>query len=394
MKRRSYTGTDYRKALNIQDLERIAQRRLPNMVFEYLQGGADDERTLQRNRSIFHDYLFEPRTLTRVGPRDLSTTLLGQQYSLPLAIGPTGYNGMLTRDGDLKLARAARDAGIPFVLSNVATTSLEEIAAVEGLSAWMQIYFYRDRDYVRKLVERCRTAGYETIVVTTDSAIYGNREWDLRNFRKPMQPTLLNLLHMLTRPRWITDVLIPDGMPTFKNLGDLLPPGKQSVQGASAVIGQQLDPTLNWDDIAWLRDLWPKRLVIKGILSAAEAQRAAELGVDAVVLSNHGGRQLDQACSPLEILPEARRSVGDRCQLFIDSGFRRGTDIVKALALGADAVWLGRTTLYGLAAGGQPGVAHALGILQREIDRTIGLLGVERIADLDASKLRPAGRSS
>ncbi|UYG07557.1 alpha-hydroxy acid oxidase [Halomonas sp. M4R1S46] len=387
MKRRPYAGTDHRRALNIADLARIARRRLPNFVFEYLEGGADDERTLRRNREVFDDYLFEPRTLTRVGRRDLSTTLLGQRHALPLVIGPTGYNGMLTRHGDLKLAAAASGANIPFVLSNVATTALEDIAAVEGLNAWMQIYFYRDRDYVRQLVDRCQAAGYETLVVTTDSAIYGNREWDLRNFRKPMQPTLRNLLHLLTRPGWIADVLIPDGMPTFKNLGDLLPPGKQSVQGASAVIGQQLDPTLDWDDIAWLRDRWPGKLIVKGILSPAEAERAAALGVDAVVLSNHGGRQLDHARSPFEVLPEARQRVGQRCQLFVDSGYRRGTEVVKALALGADAVWLGRATLYGLAAGGQAGVEHALGILQREIDRTIGLLGVDRISDLEASAL-------
>ena len=392
MKRRRYAGTDYRKALNIQDLERIAQRRLPNFVFEYLQGGADDERALHHNRAVFDDYRFMPRTLTRVGPRDLSTTLLGRQHALPLVIGPTGYNGMLSRDGDIKLATAASRANIPFVLSNVATTSLEDIAALEGLNAWMQIYFYRDRDYVRKLVDRCQAAQYEAIVVTTDSAIYGNREWDLRNFRKPMQPTLRNLLHLLMRPRWIADVLIPDGMPTFKNLDDLLPPGKQSVQGASAVIGQQLDSTLNWDDIAWLRDRWPGKLIIKGILSPDEAEQAASLGVDALVLSNHGGRQLDHACSPVEVLPETRQRVGQRCQLFVDSGFRRGTDVVKALALGADAVWLGRTTLYGLAAGGQPGVEHALEIMRREIDRTIGLLGVEHIADLEASMLVPDRR--
>ncbi|WP_136247072.1 alpha-hydroxy acid oxidase [Halomonas borealis] len=392
MKRRPYAGNDYRKALNIHDLERIAQRRLPNFVFEYLQGGADDERTLKRNREVFDDYLFEPRTLTRVGTRDLSTTLLGKPAAMPLVIGPTGYNGLLTQDGDIKMATAASRKDIPFVLSNVATTSLEDIANLAGLSAWMQIYFYRDRDYVRKLVERCREAGYETLVVTTDSAIYGNREWDRRNFRKPMQPTLCNFLHLLSRPRWITDVLIPDGMPTFKNLGDLLPPGKQSVQGASAIIGEQLDPTLNWDDIAWLRDQWRGKLIIKGLLSPEEAERAATLGVDAVVLSNHGGRQLDHARSPFDVLPEARARIGQRCQLFVDSGFRRGTDVVKALALGADAVWLGRATLYGLAAGGQAGVEHALDILQREIDRTIGLLGVDRIGDLEASSLVGAQR--
>lgn len=384
MQRRPYAGTDHRKALNLQDLERIARRRLPNFVFEYLYGGADDERTLHRNRTVFDDYLFEPRTLTRVGPRDLATRILGRCHAMPLVIGPTGFNGMLTKDGDVKLASAAARQDIPFVLSNVATTALEEIAGLEGVTAWMQIYFYRDREFVRRLVQRCRTAGYETIVITTDSAIYGNREWDLRNFRRPMRLNLRNWLHLLSRPRWIADVLIPDGIPTFKNLDDLLPPGKQSAQGASAVIGQQLDPSLNWDDIAWLRDHWQGRLILKGILSPAEAERAAELGIDGVVLSNHGGRQLDHSLSPIDVLPEARNRVGERCQLFVDSGFRRGTDVVKALALGADAVWLGRATLYGLAAGGQSGAEHALQLLRQEIDRTLGLLGCNRVTELES----------
>ena len=382
MKRRPYAGTRYRKALNIGDLERLARRRLPNFVFEYIYGGADDEQTLARNRAIFDDYLFQPRTLTKVGKRDLTTPLLGASCAMPLVIGPTGYNGLVTQEGDTKLASAAANRRIPFVLSNVSTTSLEDIAAVEGANVWMQIYFYRDRDYVRQLIERCRNADYETLVVTTDSAIYGNREWDARNFRKPMKLDARNLLHVLSRPRWVLDVLVPDGVPTFKNLGDLLPPGKNTVQGASAVIGEQLDPSLNWDDIAWLRDYWPGKLVLKGLLSGEEAERAASLGVDGIVLSNHGGRQLNHARSPLEVLPEARRLVGERCQLYVDSGFRRGTDVVKALALGADAVWLGRATLYGLAAGGQAGVEHALDILQGEIDRTIGLLGCSSVAEL------------
>nr|WP_298411118.1 alpha-hydroxy acid oxidase [uncultured Halomonas sp.] len=384
MNRQPYAGTRYRKALSIHDLERLAQRRLPNFVFEYIYGGSDDEQTLIRNRTIFDDYLFEPRTLTKVGKRDLTTTLLGTSYAMPLVIGPTGYSGLVTRNGDIKLASAAVNKRISFVLSNVSTTSLEDIAAVEGVNAWMQIYFYRDRDYVRKLIERCRSAGYETIVVTTDSAIYGNREWDLRNFRKPMKLDARNMLHVLSRPRWMLDVLVPDGVPTFKNLDDLLPPGKNTVQGASAVIGEQLDPSLNWDDIAWLRDYWPGKLVLKGLLSGEEAEQAARLGVDGIVLSNHGGRQLNHARSPLEVLSEARRRVGERCQLYVDSGFRRGTDVVKALALGADAVWLGRATLYGLAAGGQAGVEHALDLLQREIDRTVGLLGCSSVAELRA----------
>ncbi|WP_447955804.1 alpha-hydroxy acid oxidase [Vreelandella sp. EE7] len=388
MKRQFYKGSDYKKALNIEDLERISKKRLPNFVFEYVYGGSDDEHTLRRNRWVFDRYLFEPKTMTNVGPRDLSTTLLGGAYRMPLAIGPTGFNGMLTRDGDLKLAHAARNAGIPFVLSSVSTTRLEEIAAIEGLTAWMQIYFYRDRDFVESMVKRCQAAGFEAIVVTTDSAIYGNREWDVRNFRRPMKPSLPNLLHLLGKPGWMSDVLWPDGLPTFKNLDELLPPGKRNAQGASQIIGPQLDPSLNWDDIAWLRAFWPGKLILKGILAPQEAQHAADLGVDAVVLSNHGGRQLNHSLSPMDTLEEVKARVGERCQVFVDSGFRRGTDIIKALALGADAVWLGRATLYGLAAGGQAGATHALGLLEKEMASTLGLLGYNRLNELDTHCLR------
>jgi (S)-mandelate dehydrogenase len=197
-----------------------------------------------------------------------------------------------------------------------------------------------------------------------------------------MQPNLTNLLHMLSKPKWMLDVLYPDGPPTFKNLDALLPPNQRSAQGASVIIGQQLDPSLNWEDIVWLRDLWPGKLIIKGILDPEEAGKAAQLGADAIVLSNHGGRQLNHAISPMDILPAVKAAVGERCQLFVDSGFRRGTDIVKALALGADAVWLGRATLYGLAAGGQAGAEHALDILRAEVDRAVGLVGYDRLDQL------------
>ncbi|WP_172116230.1 alpha-hydroxy acid oxidase [Halomonas hibernica] len=387
MKRQLYTGSNYKKSININDLERIAKKRLPNFVFEYVYGGSDDEHTLHHNRTVFDQYLFEPKTMTNVGARDLSTTLFGRSYQMPLAIGPTGFNGMLTRDGDLKLAYAARDAGIPFVLSSVSTTRLEDIAAIEGLTAWMQIYFYRDRDFVKSMIQRCVDAGFEAIVVTTDSAIYGNREWDVRNFSRPMKPSLPNLLHLLTKPGWMSDVLIPDGLPTFKNLDDLLPPDKRNAQGASQIIGPQLDPSLNWEDIAWLRDLWPGKIILKGIISPEEAEQAVRLGIDGIVLSNHGGRQLNHSLSPMDTLAEVKAFTGERCHLFVDSGFRRGTDIIKALALGADAVWLGRATLYGLAAGGQAGTQHALNLLRGEVDRTLGLLGFTTIQDLTSACL-------
>lgn len=386
MKRQLYTGSNYKKSININDLERIAKKRLPNFVFEYVYGGSDDEHTLHHNRTVFDQYLFEPRTMTKVGTRDLSTTLFDRSYQMPVAIGPTGFNGMLTRDGDRKLACAARDANIPFVLSNVSTTAMEDIQAIEGLTAWMQLYFYRDRAFVKSLIKRCQDARFEAIVITTDSAIYGNREWDVRNFRRPMKPTFANLAHMMTKPRWMLDVLLP-GLPTFKNLDELLPPEKRGAQGASQIIGSQLDPSLNWEDIAWLRETWPGKIILKGILAPEEAEQAVKLGVDGIVLSNHGGRQLNHSLSPMDTLADVKACVGERCHVFVDSGFRRGTDIIKALALGADAVWLGRATLYGLAAGGQAGAEHALNLLRGEVDRTLGLLGHTNIKDLTSACL-------
>lgn len=378
----------YYHALSIAELAEIARRRLPNFVYEYIQGGSDDEVSLTNNRTVFDRFRFTPKTLTNVSQRDLSRDLLGHRMSMPVVIGPTGFNGMVTRDGDVKLARAAADRGIPFTLSNASTEPLEEIAKISGGWPWFQIYFYRDRDYVEKLVNRCRASGYDTIVVTTDSAIYGNREWDTRNYARPFVLNWRNKLHVLSRPRWMKDVLYPHGVPTFKNLGDLLPPGNSSVQGAAAEIGKHLMPSLNWEDIRWLRENWSGNLLLKGILSVEEARTAMECGIDGVVLSNHGGRQLDSSVSPMEILPEVRAAVGNDFAVMLDGGFRRGSDILKAVLLGADAVLLGRTTLYGLGAGGQAGVDHALGLLHQEMDRTLGLLGCSNLGELDRSLIR------
>ncbi|OHV07496.1 alpha-hydroxy acid oxidase [Kushneria phosphatilytica] len=391
MKRSLSRWRRFDQARSIAELAEIARRRLPNFVYEYIHGGSDDEVTLANNRAVFDRYRFTPRTLTDVSHRDLGCTLFGRRVAMPIVIGPTGFNGMVTKNGDTKLARAAAGRGIPFTLSNVSTVPLEEIATTPGGWQWMQIYFYRDRDYVEQLVSRCRESGYDTIVVTTDSAIYGNREWDARNYARPFVLNWRNKLHTLSRPRWIRDVLYPEGIPTFKNLGDLLPPEDASVKGAAAEIGKHLMPSLSWEDIRWLRDRWSGNLVIKGILSVEEARTAVEYGIDGIVLSNHGGRQLDSSVSPVEILREVREAVGDRLTLLLDGGFRRGSDILKARLLGADAVLLGRTTLYGLGAGGEAGVDHALGLLQGELDRTLGLLGCSTLDELDDALMRYTG---
>lgn len=382
MKRRFYSGRDFRRAHNIAELREMARRRLPNFSFEYVEGGADDEFTMQRNRSIFESVTLQPRALRNVGTRNLKRSMFGHEAELPFMVGPTGFNGLLTKDGDLHLARAAAKVGIPFVLSNASTTSMEDIAAVEGVRAWMQIYLYRTRDHVAKLVERAKRLNLEAIVVTIDSAILGNREWDKRNYSKPLQLDLRNKLDVLCHPSWLWDVLVPDGVPRFKNLGDLLPPGKDTVKGAASAVAAELDPTLNWDDIAWLRDIWQGKLIVKGMIHPDDARLAMQYGVDGVVLSNHGGRQLDGAVSAMETLPEVARISRGRMEVFIDGGFRRGSDIAKALLLGASGVLVGRAGLYGLASGKGPGAAHAIDILRNELDRTLGLLGCCSLEDL------------
>jgi (S)-mandelate dehydrogenase len=398
MKRRRYQGTDVQRALTIEDLRQMARRRTPNFAFEYVEGGAEEEVTLRRNRAVFDDIALVPRTLVDVTTRQLGISLFGRDSALPFLIGPTGFNGFLTHEGDAALASAAGSAGIPFTLSTVSTIPLEEVARRAGGRLWMQLYLYRNRDWVRDIVLRTEQAGFEALVLTVDTAIYGNREWDVRNFRRPMQLDLRNKLDVLRHPRWLADVMIPHGTPRLANVADLLPPGQTSARGASAALGTAHNASLNWNDVAWLRDLWPRTLIIKGVNSLADAQLAAQYGAEGIVLSNHGGRQLDGAVSAMEVLPEVAAALKGRITIMVDGGFRRGSDIVKAMLLGADAVLLGRATVYGLAAGGQAGAARAIEILRTEVDRVVGLLGCASIADLDPDCVRwripgpPAGR--
>ena len=391
MKRRLYKGTDYRRTHSIDELREVARRRVPNFCFEYVEGGSDDEVTLKRNRSVFEEIGFVPRTLVDVSARSQAVDLFGKPSAAPFMIGPTGFSGLLTRDGDLALARAAASAGIPYILSNASTMRLEEVVQRAGGRVWMQLYLYRTRDYAARLVDRMKAIGIEALVVTTDSAIFGNREWDRRNYARPLKLDLRNTIDVMLHPRWIFDVLVPHGVPRFANLGNMLPPGQDSVQGAASAIAKELDPSLNWADIRWLRDLWPGKLIVKGVMCVEDAVTAAKSGADGIVLSNHGGRQLDGAISSMEILPEVAAAVGSQLTVMLDGGFRRGSDIVKARALGADAVLLGRATTYGLAAGGEAGVAHAINLLKTEVDRVVGLLGCSDLSQLDTSYIRWPG---
>jgi (S)-mandelate dehydrogenase len=388
--RRPFTGRDFARALTIADLREAARARVPAIAFEYVEGGAEDEATLRNNRTALAGLQLIPQTLVDTSARHQRTQILGGPAASPLVIGPTGMNGILRHDGDLALARAAARLGIPFTLSTVSTTLLEDVAAQGRGRLWMQLYVMKDRRVAEDIMRRASGAGFEALVFTTDANVFGSREWDRRNYRAPGRPRLRIALDTLRHPAWLLDVMLRHGMPRFRNFESFLPPGGATAIGGSTIIPQLFEPTITWKDLEWLRRHWPGKLLIKGILSVSDAEQAASLGVDGIVLSNHGGRQLDHCVAPIDVLPEIATRVGKRLAILVDGGFRRGTDVVKALALGAQGVMLGRATLYGLAAGGELGVDRALQILTGEIDRALGQLGVNSIAELGPQLLRRA----
>ncbi len=380
-KRRPFASRDITRALNIADLRDIARRRVPGFVFEYVESGAEDEVTLRGNREALERLRLIPQTLVDTSARHQRSSILGRPANAPLVIAPTGLNGLLHPDADVSLARAAAKLGIPYTLSTVSTTRLEEVASRAGGRLWMQLYVVKERAVGRDIMQRAAAAGYEALVFTTDANVFGNREWDQRGYRRPGQPTLRAALDVLRHPRWLWEVLLRHGMPRFRNLEEFLP-ANLTPMGASTVIPRLFDATIRWDDIGWIREHWHGKLLLKGVLSTADAERAVALGIDGIVVSNHGGRQLDHCVAPIDVLAEIKAAVGTRLAVLIDSGFRRGTDVVKALALGAEAVLLGRAALYGLIAGGGPGVERALAILTTEIDRVLGQLGCNSVAEL------------
>ncbi len=369
------------RAKNIEELRRIARQRLPDFIFEFLERGAEDELTLQRNRAIFSELLWQPDTLINVRHRTLSTELFGRPLAAPIVIGPTGRNGVLWHQADQALARAAASAGIAFTLSTPSMVPLEEIASENHTARlWMQIYLSSGREYAKTLVKRSLAAGYEALVVTTDTPVSGNREW---RYNRSKENTLVSdtlngrqWWNTLLHPHWWSNVMWPHGLPHYTHMQ----PQKRS--------DALTEPTMHWEDIRELRRLWPRTLIVKGIMSAKDAVHAVEVGADGIVLSNHGGRQLDSILTPLEVLPEVADAVGHQIAVLIDSGFRRGSDIAKAIALGADAVLLGRATLYGVATAGQHGAQRALHLLITELDRILAFLGCTDIHALGRHHLR------
>lgn len=362
-------------AHSVADLAAQARRRLPRVVWDYLDGGAEDELTLRDNRAAFERYRLFPRALPGVAVRDQSVSLFDTAFSSPFLIGPTGLNGLFWPDGDLALARAAAACGVGFVLSTASNNSLEEVAASCAGPRWFQLYPWGDAAFSDRLLERARATGYGAVVITIDTLTAGKRERDLRNgFSHELRFSPSVVLDGLLHPAWSTSVWLRKGMPRFENLAEFLPPGSSAAELAEFTRSKR-NPSFSWSDVARIKRSWGGPLLVKGILSAADAVRAGEAGADGVVVSNHGGRQLDGAPATIDVLAEVAGELRGRLTVLADGGFRRGTDVVKALALGADAVLLGRATLYGLAASGEAGVARALAILRDEVDRALALLG-------------------
>ncbi|NBA93634.1 alpha-hydroxy-acid oxidizing protein [Pseudomonas sp. R5(2019)] len=370
-----------RTPLNVADYRELARRRLPKMVFDYLDGGAEDEKGLAHNRSVFDSLRFKPKRLIDVSQRELATPLFGKPQAMPLLIGPTGLNGALWPEGDLALARAAARAGIPFVLSTASNLSIEDVARRCEGELWFQLYVVH-RSLAGQMVDRALAAGYRTLVLTTDVGVNGYRERDLRNaFKMPMSFTPNVLLDGFLHPRWSLD-LVRHGMPQLANF---VSSQATSIEVQAALMSRQMDASFDWQALRWLRDKWPHRLLVKGVLDEDDAARCIAEGVDGVILSNHGGRQLDGAISPIEVLAQTAASID--APVLVDSGFRRGADVVKALCLGADAVLLGRATLYGLAARGEAGVDEVLRLLKDDIDRTLAHIGCPSVQQLSPAYL-------
>ena len=364
-------------AWSIAELQRLARARLPRTVYDFYEGGAEDEQTLRANAAAFEQRKLVPRAFIDVGTVSTARPVLGVAAPLPLAIAPMGAVAYGWRDGDILLARAAAAAGIPYTLSTMAATSIERVAGEAGGRLWFQAHLLQPRERTLALVDRAQAAGYEALVISADLPVGGKRERDLRNrLAMPFRPGWRHVLEFAARPAWTAGMLW-HGTPQPANVTAPAAPGSS--------IGGGFDPGFDWQALAELRARWPRKLVIKGILHPADAQRCVAAGVDAIVVSNHGGRQLDGCIASLDALPAIVRAVDGRAGVLLDGGIRRGRDILKALLSGADAVLLGRAALWGVCAGGQAGAARAIDLLRAELVTAMQLTGITRLDPLDAS---------
>ncbi len=374
------------QVVNIHDLRRIAQRRLPRAVFDYLDGGAEDEKTLHENTRAFDDLIFRPRAATSVRNRDLRVRILGQELSFPALLAPVGYSRLMHPDGEIGAARAAGAAGTAYTLSTISGHKLEDVKAASNGPVWYQLYLLGGREAGEAAIDRARRAGFSALVITVDTPVAGMRERDHRNGMKALLGSSLfaklpYLPEILAHPRWLADFLADGGVPKLENI---VVPGRGPMDLID-VTAALADAAVTWNDLAWIRKVWPGPIVVKGILTGDDARRAIDHGASAVVVSNHGGRQLDSVSSSLRALPEIVSAANGQIEILMDGGIRRGSDIVKALCLGARAVLVGRAYAYGLAAAGYFGVVRALEILRADVERTLTLLGCPNVASLDST---------
>ena len=366
----------------IEDLRLLHKQRVPKAFFDYADRGSYTEDTLRANSEKLQEIKFRQRILVDVSKRDLSTTILGESASMPLILAPVGLLGMQHGDGEIHACRAAQAAGIPFTQSTMSICSIEDIAAAVDKPFWFQLYVMKDRGFIKALIERAIAAKCSALVLTVDLQVIGQRHQDIKNgMTVPPEWSLSKLVDFATKPAWVSGVLRGKRR-TFGNLAGHLKIS-DDITSLSTWINSQFDTTLNWKDVDWIRSIWPGKLILKGILDSEDAEIAAKSGAQAIVVSNHGGRQLDGAPSSIEVLPEIADAVGSKLEIMFDGGIRTGMDVMRALALGAKSCMIGRAYAYGLGAAGQEGVAKAIDLLAKELTTTMGLCGVNTIAEID-----------
>ncbi len=377
-------------ALNLDDIRELARRKLPRIAFDFIDGGVDDEHCLRRNREAFQQHRLLPRYLVDVSQRDQSTVLLGRRYASPFGISPTGLAGLFRPDADLMLARAAATANIPFLLSSASNGALEDVVKAAPDNVWFQMYCTSNEDINADLVRRAAAAGVRVLVVSVDVPVNSNRERNKRNgFSRPFRMTPAVVLEALGHPAWVLRYLRSGGIPMMRNWQPYAPPGATAAEVADLYGTLTPAPMVQWQHLQRIRETWAGPLVVKGLMHPEDARQAGRFGVDALVVSNHGGRQLDTAPSPLEVLPAIRAAVGDDMELILDSGVRRGSDIVIARCLGAKVSLFGRPTLFGVAAAGEAGITRTLQIVRNEVDMVMAQIGCRAFDELNASFLWP-----
>ena len=365
---------DLKKITNIEDLRRIARRKVPKMFFDYTRSGSWTENTLHHNSRDFDEIKFRQKILIDMTNRSLETTMVGETVKMPVAIAPTGFTGMMHADGEIHAARAAEKFGVPFCLSTMSICSIEDVAENTEKPFWFQLYVMRDREFMQNLISRAKAAHCSALVLTVDLQVLGQRHRDIKNgLSAPPKPTLLNMLDLALRPEWCLKMLGTQRR-TFRNIVGHAK-NVSDMSSLSSWTTEQFDPKLSWDDVARIKDLWDGKLIIKGVMTAEDAEKAAQNGADALVVSNHGGRQLDGALSSIKALPEIVSAVGNNIEVWLDSGITSGQDVLKTMALGAKGTMIGKAFLYGLGAYGEDGVRRCLEIIYNEMDITMAFCG-------------------